>query len=144
MNDENIQMLVKRRTELEVKKAQLEASTPLHALQMQQLKGVLGAECSDYYSTCKALEEIKRLISERETALNALKESTFDSDSDKYPKELDIAMQAWRAVAVNGQGGDGLPKERITAWITKNFPDMKKTAIERISKVCNWNKSGGG
>ena len=67
----------------------------------------------------------------------------FDDESETYPKELDIAVQAWRAVAVNEQGGTGTPKARIKTWLNKHYPDLPDSAIERVAVVCNWDKAGG-
>jgi hypothetical protein len=68
---------------------------------------------------------------------------SFETDSETYPPELDIAFQAWRAVAVNGNGGSGDPKARIKHWLDTNYPKVSDAAKERISVVCNWEKTGG-
>ncbi|UOG91219.1 MAG: hypothetical protein L3K52_13530 [Candidatus Thiothrix sulfatifontis] len=67
----------------------------------------------------------------------------FDSDSEHYPKELDIANIAWRAVAKNGQGGEGTPKQRLKRWLEGSGHDLSAPEIERIAAVCNWDKSPG-
>lgn len=64
-------------------------------------------------------------------------------DSDKYPEELDIAFQVWRAVAVNGQGEGVNSKAKITHWLKAYYPTLTKSALERIATVVNWDKVGG-
>lgn len=68
---------------------------------------------------------------------------SFDPDSETYPRELDIAFQAWRAVAINGHGGTGNPKARIRAWLGSNYSNLLDAEKHRISTVCNWDKKGG-
>ncbi len=64
-------------------------------------------------------------------------------DSDKYPEELDIAFQVWRAVAVNGQGEGVNSKAKITHWLKVYYPTLTKSALDRIATVANWDKAGG-
>ena len=67
---------------------------------------------------------------------------TFDEGSETYPRELHIAVRAWRAT--HHQASDTeTPKAQIRAWVKKYFPDLSKEAVERIAIVCNWNKRGG-
>lgn len=67
----------------------------------------------------------------------------FDEDGDTYPPELDIAMQAWRAVT-NGGGDASLnPKGQIVDWIAKHYPKVSPEAASRLATVCNWEKNGG-
>jgi hypothetical protein len=65
----------------------------------------------------------------------------FDSDSEMYPKELDIANIAWRAVAINGHGGEGTPKQRLERWLRDSGNELSDAEIGRIAAVCNWDKS---
>lgn len=65
----------------------------------------------------------------------------FDSDDPKYPEELDIAFQAWRAVSLNP--GKGTVKEQLANWIRANYRGQSSAAIERIVTIANWDKSGG-
>lgn len=67
----------------------------------------------------------------------------FDSDSEHYPKELDIANIAWRSVAMRGMGGEGTPKQRLKRWLEGSGYDLSTPEIERIAAVCNWDKSPG-
>jgi hypothetical protein len=65
----------------------------------------------------------------------------FDADDPKYPEELDIAFQAWRAVSLNP--GKGTIKEQLANWIRANYQGQSSAAIERIVTIANWDKSGG-
>jgi hypothetical protein len=67
----------------------------------------------------------------------------FDDDSDNYPPELDIAMQAWRAVTHSPVDASLTPKDRIVAWLSKCYPKLSGVATERIKTVCNWDKTPG-
>lgn len=68
--------------------------------------------------------------------------------SPAYPPELDIALQAWRAVSATE--GKGKPKARIIEWLGAN-PEVWKEAgrkpsneaKQRIATVANWEKEGG-
>lgn len=68
---------------------------------------------------------------------------SFDEYPDAYPPELDIAMIAWWAVAVKGQGGEGTPKQRILNYLNDNYKKLNGTEKERLAMVCNWRKKGG-
>lgn len=65
----------------------------------------------------------------------------FDPEAPNYPMELDIALQAWRAVSNDSTAGR--VKERLTIWIKKAYPKLPSAAVERIVGVCNWDKTGG-
>ncbi|MDO8369519.1 MAG: hypothetical protein Q7S71_02195 [Candidatus Nitrotoga sp.] len=65
---------------------------------------------------------------------------TFDKETNTYPPELDIAIQAWRAVS--SDEGKGKPKARIKAWLYSNTT-LSSEAKERIATVVNWDKTGG-
>ena len=67
---------------------------------------------------------------------------TFDEGSETYPRELHIAVKAWRATQHQASDTE-TPKQQIRAWVRKYFPDLSKEAVERIAVVCNWNKRGG-
>jgi hypothetical protein len=66
--------------------------------------------------------------------------ANFDKTSSTYPVELDIALQAWRAVTE--AEGKGKPKARIRVWLDSNT-DLSNEAKERIATVANWDKTGG-
>lgn len=66
----------------------------------------------------------------------------FDPDSETYPPELDIALQAWRAVT-NQRDPSKAAKEQIREWLKKHYPKLSKEARERIATVCNWERAGG-
>lgn len=67
----------------------------------------------------------------------------FDPDSNTYPRELDIALQAWRAVT-NKPHASKTAKEQIRDWIEKHYAkELTAEAISRIAVVCNWEKRGG-
>jgi hypothetical protein len=74
---------------------------------------------------------------------SAVDGSDFDLDRDDYPDGLRIANVAWRAVAVNGQGGEGTPKQRLERWLRDSGNELSDADIGRIASVCNWDKSAG-
>ena len=65
----------------------------------------------------------------------------FDQDAPSYPEELDIALQAWRAVSLSER--EGAIKEQLVRWIRDNYPEQSANSIDRIATVANWDKSGG-
>ncbi len=66
----------------------------------------------------------------------------FDLESPSYPKELDIALQAWRAATIQPKVGVS-PKEQIKQWLSETYPELSNVARDRIATICNWEKSGG-
>lgn len=66
-----------------------------------------------------------------------------DCDHEKYPEELSIANNAWRAVAINGQGEGSTPKRRLENWLRINYKNLNDEQIKRIATVCNWDKARG-
>lgn len=66
-----------------------------------------------------------------------------EEDSEVYAVELDIALQAWYAIAVSKQGGEGTPKQRIKSWLDASGYPLNDTQIERICTVCNFDKRVG-
>lgn len=66
---------------------------------------------------------------------------TFDKASTTYLPELDIALQAWRAVSATE--GKGKPKAQIKAWLETNAKELTGEAKERIATVANWHKIRG-
>lgn len=65
----------------------------------------------------------------------------FDPDAAEYPEQLDIALQAWRAISVKRK--EGPIKEQLAKWVNENYPGQPASAIERISTIANWDKTGG-
>lgn len=66
-----------------------------------------------------------------------------ECDRDDYPPELEIAFNAWRAVAIHGQGEGSTPKKRLINWLETHYKDLKNGEVERIATVCNWKKEPG-
>ena len=90
--------------------------------------------------------EHKLYVPEQEMKTNKLdaadteKTYTFNQKSTTYPIELDLACQAWRAVS--STNSKGKPKARIEKWLKDNTK-LSDSAMERISIVANWEKTGG-
>lgn len=66
----------------------------------------------------------------------------FDEDDPKYPEELDIAMQVWRA-ATNQKDFDSSTKQWVVKWLNENYSHLSGDAKKRISIVANWDRRGG-
>lgn len=66
----------------------------------------------------------------------------FDEDSPMYPRLLDMACQAHRAMT-NNPDEQGTPKERITRWLAKNYSQLSTNAKKQIAAVCNWDSNPG-
>lgn len=102
---------------------------------------VSGTPNAEYEALRQQNAELQARIAE----LEASAWEGFDPESETYPSELDMAMQAWRA-ATTAADSDLRPKEQIKAWLDKTYPDLKELSDEardRIAKVCNWDRSGG-
>lgn len=76
-----------------------------------------------------------------ETSASQLELPIFDKNSSTYPIELDLALQAWRAVTSN-LGKGKAPKAQIIKWLDANTK-LSVVAKERVATVANWNKTGG-
>ena len=63
-------------------------------------------------------------------------------DPSDLPPELDAANMAYRAV-LNGSDKTGTFKNRLMAYLKKNYPDLTEEAIKRIATVANPDKSTG-
>ena len=88
----------------------------------------------------KLYEPNQELNSGQLNTANAIKTYNFDPKSTTYPIELELACQAWRAVSSTNDKGK--PKARIEKWLKDNTK-LSESAIERISIVANWEKTGG-
>ena len=65
----------------------------------------------------------------------------FHQDDSFYPEELDIALQAWRAVSIACPSGR--PLKHLKEYIKKMHPHLLDSQIKRIATVCNWDRSPG-
>jgi hypothetical protein len=66
--------------------------------------------------------------------------SFFNKSDQNYPVELDIALQAWKAIS--SENKKGKPKARAKEWLDANTK-LSNDAKDRISIVVNWDKTGG-
>lgn len=140
-----------------------EIDVPPELLELVEKRGIVVADWKDAYDKLKEqfdpllvdrdkiADICKRLIQERDelrkqvVELDSTAWEGFDPDSVTYPTELDIAMQAWRAV-LNRPNADLTAKAQIENWLNQNYPDRKtlsQEARERIAVICNWEKAGG-
>lgn len=65
----------------------------------------------------------------------------FDEDQPRYPRLLDLAIQAW-ASAEKDHSNDS-PKNKMKKWLENNYPELKATNVEDITKIANWVPGGG-
>ena len=84
---------------------------------------------------------LKFLLSESGVTANESVSFSFADYPEFYPEELDIAFNAWRAVAINGQGVGDTPKKRILDWLDRNYKQLGKDQKDRLSVICNWKKT---
>lgn len=100
-----------------------------------------------YKEACEARDraqaDLENLCSKYQELQNSAWEG-FDPNSETYPRELDIALQAWRH-ASNHVELEKSPKQQVHEWLNKNYRDIALTreARERIAVICNWRPSGG-
>lgn len=60
------------------------------------------------------------------------------------PRELAIALQAWREVSKDfAKYGGVSPKTAITRWLADHHPEVSGHARERIATMANWQPGGG-
>lgn len=86
------------------------------------------------WKECISVDEQKKLAPSKQ-------QPDFDKASTTYPPELDIAVQAWKAISTTE--GKGKPKARIEAWLNTNADQLSNAAKKRIEIVANWEKTGG-
>ncbi len=91
----------------------------------------------------------ERLISDRNTLRARVVELEeqisgwqFDDSAEDYPAELDMAMQAWRAVSKQRDPSMTV-KQQLQAWLDQHYPKVSDEAKERVATICNWAKKGG-
>jgi hypothetical protein len=80
-------------------------------------------------------------------------EHYLDVSNEFYAPKLGAAVAAWKAVAADSTLTNGkTPKQAIDKWLrenaknyglTKDDGNPNESAIEEISKICNWNMMGG-
>lgn len=126
-----------------------------------EARGIIIADWEGLHDRLKA--DYEKLIVDRDkiadvcqqmiTERNSLKERIgvleqeatswqFDDADACYPEELDIAMQAWRAVSTR-RNFALTPKQQILEWLAKHYPTLRSEQRTRIAVVCNWEKQGG-
>lgn len=82
------------------------------------------------------------VLQKRTDTLEALVWKGFDETASTYAKELAIAVRAHDAVSKNWKKGSSI-KKQIAMWLKENYPKLFNEELERISKICNWQKTGG-
>ena len=126
-----------------------------------EARGIVVADWKDLHDTVKKNFDVivsdrdkiadicQRLIGERDSLkerVATLEEEAaswqFDEGDASYPEELDIAMQAWRAVSIRRDLAL-TPKQQIAEWLAKHYPKLLPEQRTRISMICNWEKQGG-
>lgn len=141
-----------RRTEIEVPEALIKAV---------EARGIVIGDWKDNYdklkvqhdmlladrdkiaAICRTLIEERDALKRRAAELEAQASAwQFDDAAENYPAELDIAMQAWRAVTTR-RDATGTVKQQVSAWLSKSYPKLSDEARERIATICNWEKRGG-
>lgn len=92
---------------------------------------------------CKQLIQDHNSLKERyEKLAEEIGSWQFDEDDKSYPVELDVAMQAWRAVSKQREPSV-TAKQQLAAWLAKHYSKLPSEARDRIATVCNWEKRGG-
>lgn len=81
-------------------------------------------------------------LKKRITELESLTWEGFNENQSTHAKELAIAVRAHAAVSKNWKKGMSI-KKQISIWLQQNYPKLMNEERERISKICNWQKSGG-
>lgn len=90
----------------------------------------------------EGLKEEINLLQKRIVELEGLRWEGFDEEKETYSKELAIAVKAHDAVSKNWKKGSSV-KRQIYLWLQANYPKLFNEEKDRISKICNWQKSGG-
>lgn len=139
-----------RRTEIDV---------PEELLRLVEGRGIVIADWKDLHDQLQAkydkhaadgkrvIEMAKQLIEQQTVLRERIDEletrvwNGVDTSGESYSQELDIAVQAWRAVS-NSRDFSMTVKEQIIDWIQPRFK-LSTEAIQRIAVVCNWEKEGG-
>lgn len=67
----------------------------------------------------------------------------FDEKESTYCKELAIAVKAYNAISKKDWKKGSSVKKQLRVWLEENHPELVEEEKKRISKLCNWQKSGG-
>ena len=103
-----------------------------------ELPPVLAPLVNDVRGRPELEREVKRLQAEIDGA------QKFDEAGPHYPPELDIALQAWRAVSNDKRSvATGTVRQRLEAWVENAYPKLTREASERIATVASWDKQRG-
>jgi hypothetical protein len=90
----------------------------------------------------KAKDDEITVLKNRITELKSLAWDGFDESLSTHAKELAVAVKAHAAISKSWKKGISI-KKQISIWLQQNYPKLMNEERERISKICNWQKSGG-
>jgi hypothetical protein len=115
------------------------------------VKTILYSETVNWYNTIVKVSDLKNWLKENEWTNNFFFRST--NPFDNYPDKLKIAIKAFETISAAPEEFEGTStKDKISEWLEKNASEFKlvnkknkpnQLAIKEISKVCNWDISGG-
>lgn len=119
-----------------------------HKAKKRALELLLSGKLFDSDPTASAADSTR--VQELEQEVETLKARIFDPDDTHYPEELDLAIIAWRTVSQQNPAAPGQALEQWLRATVASEKDPKKrerlgagNAIDRMSKVANWNRRGG-
>ncbi len=96
-----------------------------------EIEDLLKSKDAEIFALQKKIQELEELVWEG-----------FDETSSTHAKELAIAVKAHSAISKSWKKGMSI-KKQISIWLDQNYPKLMNEEQERISKICNWQKSGG-
>lgn len=96
----------------------------------------------DATAEIERLKEELNFFKQRIIELEDLMWEGFDEGKSTHSKELAIAVKAHNAISKNHKTSISI-KQQITLWLQENHPKLTNEEKKRISKMCNWQKSGG-
>ena len=142
----------------DVRKKRIPAEIVFHTF-TDEFENEIDTSNIDWNQTLLSVETIKNWLKRKNfedvffLKSSKPKEGFLDKDHEYYAPKLAAAVSAWKTVTSNQELLEGKsPKQAIDKWLRENAKEYKLTkddgnpnqsAIEEISKIANWNPSGG-
>jgi hypothetical protein len=142
------QQVEKIKAKANIKNPAAEADKARFELMKKKLEASVDALKAKDLKICE-LQKEQYALQKRIAELENLQWKGFNKEDPTYSRELDIAVAAYLYVSRNWQEGKSI-KKQILDLLKAKYPknakgesELSKLEMERIARICNWQKSGG-